>query len=200
MTVEKSTRLTIRLTEQARAWLAAEAEKRGLDEAAFARMIIFERMNGGYSTDRSAAVARAATGPAGENPTPATTPPSFEDFADEPRAEEMEIPPDPDGGDPHAQLDKLMEAGPSFFDDLITQAAPRAAAVATAVERAPATRRGYARTLPSRQGPQPAHGPPGSLTRAVGVNDSAVGYMGSAANTVLRDNMRHFGIVGTRSR
>jgi hypothetical protein len=42
----KDTRLSIRMTADLDAWLDAEACSRGLDKAAFARMVLFERMNG----------------------------------------------------------------------------------------------------------------------------------------------------------
>ena len=42
----KDARLTVRITAELVAWLGAEGDKRGLDKAAFARMVLFERMNG----------------------------------------------------------------------------------------------------------------------------------------------------------
>lgn len=42
----KDARLTLRITDELDAWLGREADLRGLDKAAFARMALFERMNG----------------------------------------------------------------------------------------------------------------------------------------------------------
>lgn len=42
----KDARLSIRITPDLDTWLDAEASSRGLDKAAFARMVLFERMNG----------------------------------------------------------------------------------------------------------------------------------------------------------
>lgn len=42
----KDARLTLRITAELDLWLGHEAASRGLDKAAFARMALFERMNG----------------------------------------------------------------------------------------------------------------------------------------------------------
>lgn len=107
--------------------------------------------------------------------------------------EEMDIPPDPDGGNPGA-LDDLLRAGPSILDQMMSAPAPAAAAPSYR-QAAPQ------RTYRSNRGPQPVVGP-GSLTRVVGVNDMAIGgnTLGDGRGNVLRENMRHFGIVGTRAR
>lgn len=44
--MSKDARLTIRITSELDAWLTSEGERRGLDKAAFARMVLFERKNG----------------------------------------------------------------------------------------------------------------------------------------------------------
>ena len=216
---DKATRLTIRLGDEARTWLKAEADKRGLDEAAFARMLIYERMNGAAPAMPSAAPfafrSRGYAAPGGEtnDEIAAESGNDGRDVPDkelasagEPRAEEMEIPPDADGGDPQAALDALMQAGPSFFDELAERVAPRASAVASRPQSALASRDRYAapartyRRAPTR-GLQPSVGP-GSMTRPVGVNGGVAGgnIQGDGYGNVLRDNMAHFGMVGTRSR
>ena len=42
----KDARLTVRITAELDTWLGVEGEKRGLDKAAFARMLLFEQMSG----------------------------------------------------------------------------------------------------------------------------------------------------------
>ena len=44
--MSKDLRVTLRITEALDIWLGVEGDKRGLDKAAFARMLLFERMNG----------------------------------------------------------------------------------------------------------------------------------------------------------
>jgi hypothetical protein len=218
---DKSTRLTIRLGEDARTWLKAEADKRGLDEAAFARMLIYQHMNGAEElpvrftlrADEAAAASRrreAVTSSTMRAPAPSHSEAAAEVFAepsefaeefadDEPRAEEMDIPADADGGDPYAGVDALMQAGPSFLDDLIQRTAPRnpVAAARQAPPRAP--ERSYRR--PMQQGLQPSYGP-GSQTRAIGVNHAVAGgnIQGDGHGNVMRDNFRHFGMRGTAAR
>lgn len=222
---DKATRLTIRLGEDVRAWLKAEGAKRGLDEAAFARMVLYERMNGqnydllavrpslvapGLRTTERAHLARYPGERSDEGAPVYTSAPSEiqseEELvaAGEPRAEEMDIPPDADGGDPNAAFDALMQAGPTFLDELLAAAKPPA----------PARQEGYrfqrsreARRAPTRgrsqQGFAPAgYSGPGSLTRPIGVNNAIAGgnIQGDGVGNVLRDNNRHFGFVGTRAR
>ena len=43
--MSKDLRVTLRITEALDTWLGVEGDKRGLDKAAFARMLLFERMN-----------------------------------------------------------------------------------------------------------------------------------------------------------
>lgn len=49
--MSKESRLTIRLTDDLDAWLAAQAALNGLDKAAFARMLMFRAMNGQAEAD-----------------------------------------------------------------------------------------------------------------------------------------------------
>lgn len=42
----KDLRLTLRITEELDLWLKAESEQLGLDKAAFARLVLFQRKNG----------------------------------------------------------------------------------------------------------------------------------------------------------
>jgi hypothetical protein len=228
--MDKSTRLTVRLSADARAWLVAEADKRGLDEAAFARMLIYERMNGaapeplygtspimaelpGIRADNAARRKELRQREAGQTTSDADAERIEagleEQLADEPRAEELEVPADADGGDPFSTFDGLMQAGPSFLDELIERQRPREPAAAPAPRRpgrsletydAPQAPRAAPRYRRS-QGLQPTYGP-GSQTRVVGVNpEVGRGNMfGDGYGNVLRDNMAHFGMVGTRSR
>jgi hypothetical protein len=66
----KDARLSIRITPELDSWLDAEAASRGLDKAAFARMVLFERMNGMALLPRAAPVASAVSAEywADENP------------------------------------------------------------------------------------------------------------------------------------
>jgi hypothetical protein len=107
---------------------------------------------------------------------------------DEPRAEDFEMPAD--------ALDDLLRAGPSTLD-----APPQPALQPMARPSAPT----YRSAMPQRAaGPQGwgAHGGTYSMTRPVGVNSYAIGTNGTGdgRGNVLRDNMRHFGVAGTRSR
>lgn len=115
--------------------------------------------------------------------------------------EEMDIPADADGGDPSA-LDELLATGPSLLDEMAAMAQPREPAPAPARQaQRNAPQRSYRPALSRRPGAQPAFGP-GSMTRAIGVNDQSTGTndFGDGRGNVLRDNNRHFGLVGTRSR
>ena len=51
--MSKDLRVTLRITEALDTWLGVEGDKRGLDKAAFARMLLFERMNGPQTTARA---------------------------------------------------------------------------------------------------------------------------------------------------
>jgi hypothetical protein len=130
----------------------------------------------------------------------------------------MEIPADADDGAEYsheeyaaaaaapagASLEELLQAGPSMLDQmLLARTQPRQDTQnqpppLMSTQRA---RQGYQAPLSRRQGTMPSYGP-GSRTRPVGVNDMAIGgnTMGDGRGNVLRDNMRHFGIVGSRSR
>ena len=185
--------------------LHEKAKALGLDDAAYARMLIYADVNGmgGYASGQSSSAVNAVPSRfRGSNPSPAhRVAPVADELpieelvdADEPRAEDMEMPADSDG---EAALDELLSAGPSLLDDMIARAG---AVPAAQPGRQLATRgpRNY------RQAPVAApYGRPGSLTRPVGVNEMAVGsnsFGGGNTGNVLRDNMSHFGIVGTRAR
>jgi ribosome modulation factor len=112
----------------------------------------------------------------------------------------MDIPADADGGNP-GTLEDLLRAGPSILDEMMALSQPAPAPVSRA-NQISANQRGYRAALSNRsRGVQPFAGP-GSMTRAIGVNDWAIGTntTGDGRGNVVRDNMRHFGIVGTRSR
>ena len=206
----KQDRLTIRLDADIRAKLHAKAAELGLDDAAYARMVLYREINGAPYQAQHGQYARPVGphGPAGRedgflarpDPRHSTgldggSPDGFPEIDDGLRAEEMDIPADPDGGVPH--LDAILGATPSFLDEMISNAMP-------ASPPAPTYRQAMQRQSPRsyRQRPaQPLYGP-GSMTRAIGVNDMAIGgnTYGDGTGNVMRDNMRHFGIVGTRAR
>jgi hypothetical protein len=222
---DKPTRLTIRLGEDARTYLQAEAAKRGLDEAAFARMLIYERMNGAAPIVPSTARRYELAHPAVGGEVSDATQPHLGDGRDvdldaaatdadlaaagEPRAEEFEVEADADGGNPEAiaTFDALLAAGPSFLDSLIaerraTVPAPQPRLPMRAPQRQPAIApRNYrAQRRGPQQGLQPSYGP-GSLTRPLGVNEYSIGdvQFGDGSRNVGRQNMGHFG-VGPRRR
>ena len=127
-------------------------------------------------------------------------------IAEEPEplpVEEMDIPADVDDDD-GSGLDELLRAGPTLLDEMAGML-PAGRANEAAPERSTyrQPRPGaYRPALSNRnRGIQPLYGP-GSKTRAVGVNDMAIGanQTGDGFGNVLRDNMKHFGIVGTRAR
>lgn len=187
--------------------LHAKASALGLDEAAYVRMLIYGAVNG---TDLPPAIAQGPAQAVSPVRRPASSAaPKLEPqynamegrfaegaFSEEPEelpVEEIDIPPDADGGDPGA-LDELLAAGPSILDEMmaLSQPAPQA--------RPP--QRSYRPALANRNRGMQAFGGPGSLTRAIGVNDQSIGgnEYGDGRGNVLRDNMKHFGVVGTRSR
>lgn len=244
----KQDRLTIRLDADIRAKLHAKAAELGLDDAAYARMLIFRDINGvpnagsigqgdrwrpdtsggvrpaGWDaardaiggeaagdfvdggldtshirayvdTPRASARAHRSGAYSGEQPFGgAHVDDGVESEVDDGlRAEEMDIPADPDGGVPH--LDAILGAAPSILDEMMSGAMPTSQAASTYRQQRQSSR-SY------RQRPaQPLYGP-GSMTRAIGVNDMTIGgnTFGDGTGNVMRDNMRHFGIVGTRAR
>jgi hypothetical protein len=211
--VTKSSRLTIRLSAEVRAWLKAEGDQRGLDEAAFARMLIYGAMNGANEVAARFTFPVDDAAPSSETVTSPTmrAPLADRDFADEQRAEEIDVPADADGGDAGAQLDALMAAAPSFFDDLMARSRAPAAQPALPARQPPRVvnpdplPRSYRQPAPARGTGKPDHRrgygvAPGSLTRAVGVGRAGGNIQGDGFGNVQRDNMRHFGIVGTRAR
>ena len=124
----------------------------------------------------------------------------------EPRAEDMEIPADADGGLPTSELEELLATSPGLRDEMVAAsgvaqpnellaelARPPARAAASSSYRGQINNRGRGIVPP---------GGPGSRTRPLGVNDQIVGgnTYGDGHGNVLRDNMRHFGFNGTRSR
>ena len=199
-----------------RAKLHERASGLGLEDAAFLRMLIFRELNGGASNEQPAlwpasrlqerAEDRLGIGDIDRRDLAASEPDSAGasrlaydsrelEGAGEPRAEDMEIPADPDGG---GALGDLLASAPSILDEMIAASRP-AESVLPATYRQPqrAVQRGYG----MRRGMQPPYGP-GSRTRAIGLNDMAIGAndFGDGYGNVLRDNMRHFGITGTRAR
>lgn len=195
----KADRIVTRLESEVRARLHAKASALGLDDAAYVRTLIYRDLN---ELAAPVAMRRGTIRPAfasGEIPVERVFV-RGDGTAEEPEplpAEEMDIPADADGGDPGA-LDELLGASSTILDEMMAMAQPAPQAPAAPAPRsyhAPLSRR------PGAQSLQPVYGP-GSKTRAVGVNDMAIGgnTYGDGRGNVLRENMRHFGIVGTRSR
>ena len=121
----------------------------------------------------------------------------------EPRAEDIEIPADADDGPPAAQLEELLATAPSVLDELLAAAEqPPHPMIVELARPARVPQRGYRAPLSNRDRGLVAFGGPGSRTRPIGVNDGIVGAnnYGDGPGNVLRDNMRHFGFGGTRSR
>lgn len=208
----KSDRIVTRLEHEARERLHAKASALGLDDAAYVRMLIYRDLNG------LEAAAVPAAGPPPREPEAirgvarfrqphAPRLPNSDQFigaekeVPEPLpVEEMDIPADADDGDPGA-LDELLAAGPSILDEMLAMNQPAPAPMPAQQAPRNVPHRSYRPALSRRQGLQPAYGP-GSMTRAIGVNDQSVGTndFGDGVGNVLRDNMKHFGISGTRAR
>lgn len=197
---EKGARLVLRLPAALETWLSEQAEKFALDTATYARLLLAERMSGERAP---------GTQPAPPNRVPnqgltyASAPmePATHDAA-EPRAEDMDIPADPDGGDPGNLAGLFQEAG-QVVDRLEQHDEP---------ERSPPP--SYLAPQPRYQRPPPPLAaqpggydaqnrrvPPGGMTRPVGVNQQ-VGYgdqMGDPHGNIIRRNFRHLGFQGGRS-
>lgn len=193
----KSDRITIRLDADMGARLSAKASALGLDDAAYARMLIYRDVNEIPLPEAGQWPGREML-PLMTEAKVGTSAPTAEEQPEPLPVEEMDIPADPDDG---AGLDDLLRAGPSLLDQMMAQTA---AAPAPTNQRPGAAlqQRTYRAPLANRnRGLQPVYGP-GSMTRAIGVNDMAIGAnnTGDGRGNVLRDNMRHFGITGTRSR
>lgn len=170
----KDSRIVIRLEHEMRVKLHAKAQELGLDDAAWARSLIYQTLNGGgLDLRRSVGLGYDARADLGASA----------GLAEEPEAllvEEMDIPADADGGEPQATLDDLMTGGVSLLDNMLASAPPRSA-------------------VPSRNYRRPVAVPigPGSKTRAVGVNGQAVAA--DPRGNVLAENMRHFGLTPATS-
>ena len=196
-----------------RAKLHAKASALGLEDAAYVRMLIFRDVNGvaGALPGSSQAVStfrRAVTSAVHELPAIEEADAPLEELVPEgePRAEDMEIPADADGGLPTSELEELLATSPGLLDEMVAAsgvaqpnellaelARPPARAAASSSYRGQINNRGRGIVPP---------GGPGSRTRPLGVNDQIVGgnTYGDGHGNVLRDNMRHFGFNGTRSR
>jgi hypothetical protein len=116
----------------------------------------------------------------------------------------MDIPADADGGEPGA-LDELLKAAPSILDEMVALAGleqPNPLVDNLPVRSARVPQRGYRTQLNHRGRGMVALDGPGSRTRAIGINDGVIGgnNYGDGPGNVQRDNMRHFGVAGTRSR
>ena len=191
-----------------RAKLHTKASALGLDDAAYVRMLVFRDVNGPTTAvavrERDSDPNFGARGEwLGEGPDPRQAPIEELVDADEPRAEDMDIPADADEAAP-ADLDQLLAGAGSLLDEMLEQGGDTPAAVLD-LARGPAPRvpqRGYRTQLSNRDRGLVALSGPGSRTRPLGVNDQVVGgnNYGDGPGNVLRDNMRHFGFNGTRSR
>lgn len=184
-------RLTIRLDADMRAKLHERAGALGLDDAAFARMVLYGALNEILPPVAGQWPGRQMPPLMTEAKIGISAPMAEDDLADEPRAEDFEMPPDADGGIP---LDDLLGAGPSILDEMMA-AAPAPQPVARPA--APT----YRSALPQRAARQQARpqvwgafGNAYSMTRPVGVNGTAIGEnaMGDGRGNVQRANMGHF--------
>jgi hypothetical protein len=190
--------LTIRgLSSDDQAWLKAESERLGCDPENLVRMMIRQRM---VSTPEPPTTGGGYREPYYEQPTHrAYNGAAAHDQPDPPLAPEVDVPADPDGGEP--TLDQIMAAPPPFVDK---PAPPRS--------RQPYISAGHGsryqqRQTPSRNNIVPispiyAGGAFGafSLTQPLGLSESAPrgNMMGDAAGNIMRDNFRHFGFSGSR--
>ena len=196
-------RVEISLKADITAKLHAKAAALGLEDAAYVRMLVYRDVNGVEDARAdSIPLARGPyTGVLDHNPGRGSDDGFPTSVAEQPEpipAEEMDIPADPDDGG----LDDLLRAGPSLLDGLMAQASPEQQQLAQRPGRQMQPQRTYRPPLSNHnRGLQPVYGP-GSMTRAIGVNDMTVGTnnTGDGRGNVLRDNMRHFGIAGSRSR
>ncbi len=208
----------MRLEPDVRTKLNERAKSLGLDAAAYVRMLVYRDANGDAAdgqrfhlgtVDRSndgrrprLAADHARPGALAPAPERELDEPELEDLVDdnEPRAEDMEIPADPDSGAPG--LDDVMAGASDILDQMVALSA-QPAAPARQAQRPRPPQRGYQPRFGNRNQRQamPAYGP-GSATRIVGINDQVAGQnqYGDGHGNVLRDNMRHLGLVGTRSR
>jgi hypothetical protein len=215
----KADRIVVRLESEMRAKLREKASALGLDDAAYVRMLIYRDANelpgaGLKLWDESTRTHRG-TNPdqflfeqlqpshqlSGEVPHDALR--GDEGAAEQPEplpVEEMDIPADPDGGNPGA-LGELLGASTSILDEMMAMSRP-APEQPMQRQMPRQAQRTYRPALSNRnRGVQPMYGP-GSLTRVVGLNDQTIGAndFGDGRGNVLRDNMRHLGITGTRAR
>ena len=190
----KGSRIVIRLDESLRVQLHNKASELGLDDAAYARMILHQAMNGAAHgvVQSPARDVRADSSGLGSRDRIGNLPPIEPDELEEldPPVEEMDIPADEDP-DP-ATLQDLMTEGTPLLDQMLQQMAQ------PAMPKVPMRSAGY---RSRSRGPAPAVMGPGSKTRAIGLNEQIIGgnQFGDARGNVLRENMRHF-IGGTGRR
>jgi hypothetical protein len=191
----KPDQLTIRgLSGDDQAWLKAESERLGCDPENLVRMMIRQRImshsepppnGGGYREPYDEQpVHRAYNGAS------AYTEP------EPPLAPEVDIPPDPDGGEP--TLDQLMAAPPPLVDSPPPRPPTRNYASFQRPRYQPA--RASQNVVPIR--PVYPGGAFGafSLTQPLGLHENVqrANAMGDASGNVMRDNFRHFGFSGSR--
>ncbi len=191
----------MRLDSDARVRLHAAASALGLDDAAYVRMLIYRDANGGHGGSAPETVWQDAPArPALPDFRVAAAPSPVDEEPEPLPVAEMDIPadPDPDGGVASPSLDDLLRAGPSLLDEMAAASQPPVAGARMLAELA--APREPARSYRQAQQQVVPFGRPGSLTRPIGLNESAVGYMGDSPNSVLRQNLKHFGVQATRFR
>lgn len=189
-------KLTIKgLSQDDQEWLKAESERLGCDPENLVRMMIRQR-----------GAPIAPTPPPRGGPYYTDEMPSYEGLISRYDNTPTDDEPSPTLNEAEPSLDALMAASPSILDDAVAAMVPRPARAMPAYD--PFAGRGHLYQRPSPRNIVPfrnryaggAFGA-GSLTRAVGVGNATAGnLMGDGIGNVLRDNMGHYGLVGTRSR
>ena len=178
-------KLTIKnLSAEDQAWLKEESDRLGCDPENLVRMMIRQRM-----------IARGPTPPDGGI--------HYEPRYYDDRKHAVDIVNDAlhDVGaetinEAEPSLDQLMAAGPPLLDEALPPRRPPARNMPL---------RHSASVLPMRR-EQPFYPRGGfdafSETEFVGINRQVIGAnsMGDARGNVMRDNLRHFGVAGTRGR
>ncbi len=197
----KPDRLTIRgLSADDQAWLAAESDRLGCDPENLVRMMIRQRIGPGTIVQQAEVY---------QEPAPRLRT-IYPELARDPDPDEPDGTPLPEpAADPtdEGSLDDLMAAGPSILDDAVrtTQRAPVAVPAFDPFDRFGGRGLRYQRPAQRRQAvarPNMGAFSAGSMTRPVGVNPDVAGgnSSGDGVGNVMRDNMRHFGLVGTQGR
>lgn len=208
----KPDQLTIKgLSAEDQAWLKDESDRLGCDPENLVRMMIRQRMmpRGPQPPDGGGERFEWRTG----------VQPMYGHYADPGYQEQAPSDPEPTLNEAEPSLDALMAAVPTFLDKppdrppipLPPPPKSRTGARLTPFDPIAEQRSGRgmrfsrpANVVRFRAEPQYPLGAFSAFTETefVGVNNATIGAnsMGDARGNVMRDNLRHFGVVGTRSR